>query len=100
MFADEDDYLDDAFANPVTLAQYEFRISPLILSQSIVDGLAAIKLSGKVDYTIGSHLWLAEYLQAGMILLGVEEAVPFLTTDIDKCIQIFSDAMKLFDGNH
>jgi hypothetical protein len=100
MFADEDDYLDDAFASPVTLAQYEFRISPLILSQSIVDGLGAIKLSGEVDYTILNHLWLAEYLQAGMILLGVEEAVPFLTTDIDKCIQIFSDAMELFDENH
>jgi hypothetical protein len=100
MFADEDDCLDDAFASPVTLAQYEFRISPLILSQSIVDGLAAIKLSGEVDYTIANHLWLPEYLQAGMILLGVEEAVPFLTTDIDKCIQIFSDAMELFDGSH
>jgi hypothetical protein len=100
MFADEDDCLDDAFASPVTLAQYEFRISPLILSHSIVDGLGAIKLFGEVDYTIANHLWLAEYLQAGMILLGVEEAVPFLTTDIDKCIQIFSDAMELFDGSH
>jgi hypothetical protein len=100
MFANEDDCLDDAFANPLTLAQYEFRISPLILSQSIVDGLAAIKLSGEVDYTIGNHLWLAEYLQAGMILLGVEEAIPFLRTDIDKCIQIFSNAMELFDGSH
>jgi hypothetical protein len=99
MSANEDDSLDDAFVSPVTLAQYELRISPLILSQSILDGLAAIKLSGEVDYTIGNHLWLAEYLQAGMILLGVEEAVPFLTTDIDKCIQIFSDAIEVFDGN-
>jgi hypothetical protein len=99
MFASENSSFDNGFINPVILAQQEFRMSSLFLSQSLVDGLALFKSAGEVDYNIPNHLWLAEYLQAGMILLGVEDAIPFLTTDIDKCIQIFSDAIELLEEN-
>lgn len=99
MVVDESNSFNNDYISPVILAQNEFKASPLLLSQSLIDGLVAIQLAGKVDYTISNHLWLVEYLQAGMILLGVEDAVPFLTTDIDKCIQIFSNAIEPLEEN-
>ena len=95
MFTTESNCFNHGSINPICLAEYEFRMSPILLCQSLINGLLTIKLSSEVDYTIAHHLWLANYLQASMVLLGAEHAVPFLTTDIDECIKVFSNA---FDG--
>jgi hypothetical protein len=97
MFTTKNNSLSDGSINPVALAEYEFRMSPILLCRSLINGLLIIKLSSEVDYSIAHHLWLAEYLQTSMILLGTEYAIPFLTTDIDKCIKIFSDAFDTMD---
>jgi hypothetical protein len=97
MFTSETNSFDDRSLNGVALAEYQFKVSPLLLYQTLIDGLLTIKLSIKIDYAIPYHLWLAEYLQTGMILLGAEDAIPFLTTDIDKCIEVFCNTVKLLD---
>ena len=97
MFTSETNFFDGRSINAITLAEYQFEISPLLLYESLVDGLLAIKLSIRINYAIPYHLWLSEYLQTGMILLGAEDAIPFLTTDIDKCIEVFCNTVKLLD---
>jgi hypothetical protein len=97
MFTSETNFFDGRSLNPITLAEHQFKIFPLLLYQSLVDGLLAIKLSIRINYAIPYHLWLGQYLQAGMILLGAEDAIPFLTTDIDKCIEVFCNIAKLLD---
>jgi hypothetical protein len=97
MFTSETNFFDGKSLNAITLAEHQFKISPLLLYGSLVDGLLAIKLSIRINYAIPYHLWLSEYLQTGMILLGAEDAIPFLTTDIDKCIEVFCNTVKLLD---
>jgi hypothetical protein len=97
MFTSETNFFDGRSINAITLAEHQFKISPLLLYGSLVDGLLAIKLSTRINYAIPYHLWLSEYLQTGMILLGAEDAIPFLTSNIDKCIEVFCNTVKLLD---
>jgi hypothetical protein len=97
MFRTKDNSFNDGSINPASLAEYEFRTSPVLLCQSLINGLLIIKLSSRVDYTIAHHLWLPNYLKVSMVLLGAERAVSFLTTDIDECIKLFSEALGTMD---